>query len=172
MFGMMPSDPGPIQRATDWGISPELIAECIERKELIIVEGEYVNIDILIGEVYRRFGQVQYMTADRHKDRIVKSAMHKSPLTPETFVFRNMRWKEAMEDIAAFRECCYERKLTIIPNKLLRLSFSQCRTRYDNYQNESFESSKTNRLDDAGIAACLAVAAGYRWLKSQTRNAA
>ena len=139
-----------------------------QRGELIETPGHTVDVPLMIGITVSQWGLPDAVVADRFDANSLTQALEVAGVPPAALVFRGMGWKEGSEDVKLFQRGIIDRRVKILPSRLMRESISGARTEVDVIGNQKLAKGsqggrRARHKDDAVAASMLAVAAGMRF---------
>ena len=144
----------------------DLYVRCARRGELVTLGGHTVPVGQLLAEAMTRFGRPSLIAADRWRDGELLDAMNTVGLRCP-IDWRGQGFKDGAADVRLFRRHVMNRKVTPLPQLIMRAAMGEARTVTDKSANTKLAKSteggrRQSARDDVAAAAILAVSLGAR----------
>ena len=143
-----------------------LYVRCWKRGDLIQAGERAANVEDLLREAVRRFGNPEAIAGDRWRDDELLDALETEKI-PGDFEARGMGFRDGSEDVRLFRRAFLTAKAVPVVSLLMRAAMAESRTVSDPAGNAKLAKAgsggrRARARDDAAAAAVQAVALGMR----------
>ena len=157
----LPTIPGVVERERLDGAIGKYSA-MMRAGELVEMGQRVINVSELIKLAVDRFGQPQAVVTDRWRKGELQDALAKARVRGVDPIFRGTGERDGAEDVRTFRRACLAGNVHAERSVLLRYAIGECRTKRNDAGNEKLKRARRRSADDAGVAAMIATAEGYR----------
>ena len=159
-------DPDPKARGLRDGVGA-LYAKMEARGELVLSPGRVSDVQLLLGEVWERWGKPRVIVTDRWREAELRRALESVGWPVVGLVKRGMGYRDGSEDVRGFRGAFLRGLVTPERSLLLSSAVASARTISDPAGNAKLAKGaaggrRARSRDDAAAAAILAVALGWR----------